>query len=206
MQAFDMRKTLRVISAPFRTSGRRNGRRYHDGAIRHFVATFSQPEDIMAAVKSARNAGYTVADVQTPFPIHGIEKAMGLRPTRLPLVCLLFALAGAAAKFWFQMWTSATSWPVNVGGKPLTSVPAFIPVTFEITVLFAGLGTVAALLFRTRLRPGKRAAVVDPKSTDDTFVLVLLEDSASFDPNDARALFAAHNALYTDEFVEEVKS
>ena len=167
MRMFDAFRRKSATRSIGMKSSRRNGShpRAQDGAQRYFIAEYDDPDALSAAVRAAKKGGYTIADVQTPFPIHGIEKVIGLRPTRLPLVCLLFAISGALAKLWFQIWTSASSWPVNVGGKPLTSVPAFIPVTFEITVLFAGLGTVAALLFRSRLFPGRQTSILDERAT-----------------------------------------
>ena len=127
---------------------------------RFFLSAHETEEDILGVVREVRARGYEIHDVYTPYAVHGLDEAMGLRPSRLPYVCLGMALFGAAAKLWFQIWTSAQSWPVNVGGKPLESVPAFVPVTFEVTVLFAGLGTVAAFFLRSKLRPGKKARPV----------------------------------------------
>jgi ActD protein len=186
----------------------KNGKKQsmQDGASRHFVAEFIDPDHLKSAVKAVRKAGYTIEDAYTPFAVHGLEKAMGLKATRLPMVCLFFALFGALAKFWFQIWTSASSWALNVGGKPLASVPAFIPVTFEITVLFAGLGTVGIFLLRSKLFPGKKSSKLSLNITNDRFVLVLLEDSAQFDVSDATELVKSHNAVHVEEFVKEIQA
>ncbi len=171
---------------------------------RTFLAVFESEHDIVAATKTYRDLGYTIVESYTPYAVHGLDKIIGLRASRLPLVCLLFGLAGAAAKLWFQVWTSASSWPVNVGGKPLASVPAFVPVTFEITVLFAGVGTVVAFFLRSRLWPGKRTLPVHPRVTDDTFALLLLQDSAAFNVHDAIGTAKKHNAIHTEERVGDM--
>ena len=171
---------------------------------RTFHAVFTDEHDIKSATKALRAAGYTILEAYTPYAVHGLDKLMGLRRSRLPLVCLLAGLTGAAAKLWFQIWTSASDWPLNVGGKPLASVPAFVPVTFEITVLFAGLGTVAAFFFRSRLWPGKQLRPVHPRVTDDVFVLVLLQGDSAFRASDAAALCREHGAIETEERWEEV--
>ncbi|MDT8325194.1 MAG: DUF3341 domain-containing protein [Bacteroidota bacterium] len=167
-------------------------------------AVFADERDVKEAARALRAEGYTILDAYTPYAVHGLDRILGQRPSRLPWVCLAFGLTGAAAKLWFQIWTSASDWPVNVGGKPLASVPAFVPVTFEITVLFAGLGTVAAFLLRAGLRPGKRVKPVHPRVTDDRFVLVLLQDNAAFRLQDVEAICGKHRVVEVEERLEEV--
>jgi hypothetical protein len=106
---------------------------------------------------------------------------------------------GTALAVWFQTWTGAVSWPLNVGGRPLNSLPAYVPVAFEVMVLSAGLGVVLAFLLRCRLFPGKRPA---PPSgvTDDRFVLIVVEDNAAFDPDAARRLFQVCRAVAVEEW------
>lgn len=170
---------------------------------RLLVASFTTEHDIVGATTAAREKGYSIVDVYTPFAVHGLDEAMKLRATRLPWICFGLGLTGAAAKFWFQMWTSATNWPLNVGGKPLQSVPAFVPVTFEIMVLFAGVGTVLAFLTISKLRPGKKPRVLYDRASNDRFVLVLAETDAAFDVDDLRALFAPFAPARIEERVEK---
>ncbi len=171
---------------------------------RVFVSVFTGEEPLLRATREARDGGHAIVDVHTPYAVHGLDEAMGVRPTRLPWICFGLGVLGAGAKFWFQMWTSATSWPVNVGGKPLRSVPAFVPVTFEIMVLFAGIGTVIAFLLRSRLRPGRAARLVHPKVTDDRFVLTILERDATFDAASMAQRMRELGAVETDERLAEV--
>lgn len=174
-------------------------------STRLLVASFEREEDILSATSDVRRRGYVIRDVFTPYAVHGLDAAMGLKRSRLPLVCLGFGLLGAVAKLGFQVWTSAVSWPLNIGGKPLASVPAFVPVTFEITVLFAGLGTVAAFLLISRLWPGRKPELVYHRSTDDRFVLVLEQDDASFDVDAVGDLCKAHGAVQCEERLEETE-
>jgi hypothetical protein len=169
---------------------------------RLLVSMFGREEDILAATKAAREGGYTIDDIYTPYAVHGLDDAQGLRKSRLPWICFGLGLSGAAAKLWYQVWTSATSWPVNVGGKPLRSVPAFVPVTFEIMVLFAGIGTVIALLLVSRLWLGKKPKVLYDRVTDDRFVLVLEETDATFDLEKVRRLFEHYHVISMEERVE----
>jgi len=166
---------------------------------RILVNVFGSEEDIVGAATRARESGYTILDAYTPFAVHGLDVAMGLRPTRLAYVCLALGLTGAIAKLGFQIWTSAWDWPVNVGGKPLVSIPAFVPVTFEVMVLFAGVGTVLAFLLRSRLFPGAAPKATYFRATDDQFVLVLEERDASFDVRNVEALFMPFKLLHLEE-------
>jgi hypothetical protein len=170
---------------------------------RLLVNVFANDQDILNATNAARESGYTIVDAYTPYAVHGLDKAMGIRPTRIGWICLGLGLLGAAAKLWFQIWTSAFDWPVNVGGKPLTSLPAFVPVTFEVTVLFAGVGTVIAFFLVSRLLPGKKPKVVYEGVTNDRFVLVLAEEDAAFDVENVKNLFAPFHIVKMEERVEK---
>src|SRR6185295_15082741 len=137
------------------------------------VATFPQVDGLLAAVRRARREMLRVYDVFAPFPIHGLDEAMGIRHTRLPKVTLLAGLTGLATALTLQFYTNVLDWPLNVGGKPDNSTLAFIPICFELTVLFGGLATVAALFLRARLYPAKREALPTEGVTNDRFALVL---------------------------------
>lgn len=166
---------------------------------RLLAAWFGREEEILGATRAAREAGYEVLDVHTPYAVHGLDAAAGLRPSRLPWICFALGLTGAVAKLWYQIWTSATSWPVNVGGKPLNSVPAFVPVTFEMMVLFAAVGTVLAFFVVSRLRPGARPRHVYERSSNDQFTLVIVQGDARFDAAEAGALFRRFNLIRMEE-------
>ena len=136
------------------------------------VATFTDEAGLLAATRAARAAGVPIDDAYTPYAVHGLDEAMGLRRSRLTWVCFAAGLTGATLALGFQLWTSVVSWPLNVGGKPFASVPAFIPVTFELTVLSAALVSAATFLLRSHLGPGRRVVPL-PRVTDDRFTLVL---------------------------------
>ena len=136
-----------------------------------FRASFADPEQLLHAVKHLRSAGHRVLDTYTPFPVHGMDEAMGLRPSRLPRACLAFAVLGLALAVGLQIWTSAVDYPLITGGKPLLAIPAFIPVAFELTVLLAGLGVVASFFLVARMRPRLRIPDLHPGANDDRFIL-----------------------------------
>lgn len=170
---------------------------------RLLVSSFGTESDVLGATKAARENGYEIVDVYTPYAVHGLDVAQGISPTKIALVCLALGLTGAIAKLGFQIWTSAWDWPVNVGGKPLISLPAFVPVTFEVTVLFAGVGTVLAFFLRSKLRPGKKPAFVYDGVTDNRFVIVLAQTDAAFDVLKVRKMFSPFDVITMEERIEE---
>jgi len=110
------------------------------------IAEFESPLDLVAAARRVREAGYRKIDAFSPFPIHGLTEALGIRGTRLPWLVLGGGILGAATAL-VMMWFSTTiHYPINVGGRPLASWPAFIPITFELTILFASLTAVFGML------------------------------------------------------------
>jgi hypothetical protein len=137
------------------------------------VARFIDVDSMLRAVREARREMLRIYDVFTPFPVHGLDEAMGIRYTRLPKITLIAALTGLAFALSLQFYANVLDWPLNVGGKPDNTTLAFIPISFELTVLFGGLTTVGAFLLRTKLFPGKRAWLPAAAITDDTFALVI---------------------------------
>jgi len=162
------------------------------------VCTFDREQDIVGAVAASRERGLTIVDAYTPYPVHGLAAAMGLKPSRLPWLCFWLGIVSGAAMLLFQYWASAISWPTNVGGRPWNSFPAFVPVTFELVVLVAGVGTVIAFLAVAGLRPWRSAEVPAPGVTDDRFALVLIADDA-----DQRAGIDALIARFRPTSIEE---
>ncbi len=166
---------------------------------RHLLATFDYEEDLLAATDEVRHQGYRIVDAYTPYAVHGLDRAMGLRPSRLTWVCFLCGLTGALVALWFQHWTAATSWPLDVGGKPWNSLPSDVPVTFEMMVLLAGFGSVFALLGVSRLYPGKHARTPSIRVTNDQFVLVLDEAGSDFNLPSLVKLLEKHHVQNIEE-------
>lgn len=139
------------------------------------IAYFDDEEDFLHGADAARKAGLSIEDAFVPYAVHGMDEALGLRRSRLTWVCFFAGLTGCSVALAFQYWTSAVSWPLNIGGKPFASYPAFVPVTFELTVLTAALVSAFTFFARSRLFPGKKALAL-PRVTDDRFALVLGQD------------------------------
>lgn len=170
---------------------------------RYTAAFFETEDDLLAGAAEARLSGFEIEDVFTPFPVHGMDRAVGLRPSRLTWIAFAAGAFGLAFALALQVWTSAYDWPLNVGGKPFNSFPLFIPVAFELTVLFSGLIAIGVLFMRNRLWLFSQRRVFE-RVTDDRFVLVLRQRDASFDIEKALDLFARHRAVGVvegDQFV-----
>ncbi|HUI09054.1 MAG TPA: DUF3341 domain-containing protein [Bacteroidota bacterium] len=110
------------------------------------MAEFDSPADVVAAAGRASAAGYTLLDAYSPFPVEGLDSALRVRHTRLPLLVLIGGIIGCAGGFFMQYYAAVIAYPLNVGGRPLDSWPSFIPITFELTVLCAGLTAVIGML------------------------------------------------------------
>jgi hypothetical protein len=117
-----------------------------ESAVYGLIAEFDDPEHVVEATRSAYATGYRAMDAYAPFPVHGLAQALGFRRTWLPLLTLAGALAGAAAGFGLQHFTAVINYPINVGGRPDLSWPSFIPITFELAILFAAFGSVGGMI------------------------------------------------------------
>ena len=139
----------------------------------NIIISFDDEVPLLQAVKILRESKEIITDVLSPFPVHGLDEALSINRSRIPVVGFIFGALGAILAFGFQAWVFTVSYPLIIGGKPFFSVPTFIPITFEVTVLFAGLSMVAALLIRSRLKPDISFKPVDERITDDRFVILV---------------------------------
>ncbi|HSB29948.1 MAG TPA: DUF3341 domain-containing protein, partial [Pyrinomonadaceae bacterium] len=125
----------------------------NDGAkvVRYTAAFFANEDDFVAGATAARKTGFEIYDAYTPFAVHGLDRAVALPPSRLTWIAFAAGAVGLVLALTLQIWTSAYDWPLNVGGKPFNSFPLFIPVAFELTVLFSGLIAIGVLFARNRM-------------------------------------------------------
>lgn len=147
--------------------------------LRGVLAIYDNPDTLLAAAARVREHGFQNADAYTPYPVHGLSEALGIKKSWVPYVTLVMGLSGAILGLAFEIWTSAIDWPINVGGKPYVSLPAFIPITFECGVLLGGTMTLAALLLACGL-PNFRAPILDRSLTDDRFALFIPDSAAGW--------------------------
>ena len=138
-------------------------------------ASYKDDEVLLDAVKSVRDADYDIEEVFTPFPVHGLEKAMGLKKTRIAIAAFLFGVTGFFTAVALTNYTMIVDWPQNFGGKPNFSfsenVLSWVTILFELTVFFAAHLMVITFYMRSRLWPWKKAENPYPSTTDDTFVM-----------------------------------
>jgi hypothetical protein len=157
----------------------------HDGQpCRVHTVSFDDPVPTLQAAKRLRKEGYLIADVHSPFPIHGIEATLGWRETRLGYVTLVGGLLGLTLGFGLQAYTHGIAWPLNIGGKTDLAYPAMGPVMFELMVLIAAYLSVFVFLYRRRLRPRLKLDVPigqpGDRVNDDRFVILVVEQDGGF--------------------------
>lgn len=147
----------------------------------YLVGMFDDDDVLLKAVENVRAAGHEITDVFTPFPVHGLEHKMGLKPTRLHTAGFLFGGTGTITALGFITWISTKNYPNVFGGKPFFALPAWIPITFELTVLFASVGMVVAYYYLNNQWPGKQPKIIDRRTTDHMFAMVFERDGSKDD-------------------------
>ena len=138
-------------------------------------AFYTDDEILLDAVKTVKAAHHHIEEVFCPFPVHGLDKAMGLAPTRLAITAFMYGITGLAFAIWMTNYMMIDNWPQDIGGKPsfswVENMPAFVPIMFELTVFFAAHLMVITFYMRSRIWPFKAAENPDPRTTDDHFLM-----------------------------------
>lgn len=161
------------------------------------AANFTSPQELVRAARQVHKSGIKKFDVFTPYPIHGLDEAMDVKSSHIPWFSLIFGLIGAAAGLYFQWWTSVADWKLNIGGKPHFSLPAFIPVTFELGILFSAFASFIALFYFCKLPKYESIFEKDAhalKATDDQFMIFVESSDANFNEHHLRDIFNKHHA------------
>src|SRR5688500_1953203 len=167
------------------------------------VGCFDDEAVLFPAVKKVRKAGYKIHDVYTPMPIHGLDTAMGLRDTSLHTAGFIYALTGTITALSFMSWVFTRDWPLNIGGKPHFALPAWIPITFELTVLFSAVGMVLTFCYLCQLAPFVKKEHFHPRSTDDLFVMAI---ELTPKTNEADLTSFLQNAGAKETFIKEAET
>lgn len=138
-------------------------------------ALYNDDDILMAAVKKVRAEKHHIEEVYTPFPVHGLDKALGLAPTRIAIASFIYGCIGLTVAVVMMNFIMIKDWPQNIGGKPsfsyLENMPAFVPIMFELTVFFSAHLMVITFYLRSRMWPFKNAENPDPRTTDDHFLM-----------------------------------
>ncbi|HCT22738.1 MAG: DUF3341 domain-containing protein [Chitinophagaceae bacterium] len=166
------------------------------------VGCFDEEDTLFAAVKKVRTAGYKIHDVYTPYPVHGLDKALGLRETSLHTAGFIYGITGTTTAISSISWIFTKDWPLNIGGKPHFALPAWVPIMFELTVLFAAVGMVLTFCYLCQLAPFVKKHHFHARATDDLFVMVI-ECSDKTNTDDLKAFLSNAGAVETDVQVAE---
>lgn len=161
-------------------------------------AIYDDDDVLLKAVKEVRENGNHIEEVFTPFPVHGLDKAMGLAPTKLAITAFIYGLIGLSFAVWMMDYMMIKDWPQNIGGKPsfayYQNMPAFVPIMFELTVFFAAHLMVLTFYMRSKIWPFQKASNPDPRTTDDKF---LMEVTLEGDENELASFLKSTGASET---------
>lgn len=171
---------------------------------RVIYAMYNDDDVLKNGAKKLVDKGVRIKDVYSPFPIHGIDPIIGVRHTRLGICAFLYGITGTMLALLAIKYFMIQDWPMNIGGKPsqsfLQNLPAFIPVTFEFTVLCAAHGMALTYLIRNKTLPGMPARNPDPRTTDDKFVMeISLDENHNFSSNELHNMLSKTGIIEIEE-------
>jgi hypothetical protein len=150
------------------------------GLTKTFHALYNDDDVLLSAVKKIKEKHYDIEEIYTPFPVHGLDKVMGLEPTRLAITAFIYGCIGITVATLMMNYIMIADWPQNIGGKPsfsyLENMPAFVPIMFEMTIFHAAHLMVITFYLRSRMWPLKEAENPDPRTTDDHFLIEIITD------------------------------
>ncbi len=177
------------------------GSRLPQGSCYGVLARFETTGALLRACEQVRDAGYTRWDAHTPFPVHGLDRAMGMKATVLPWIVLVLGLGGAAGAMLMQWWVAAVAYPLVISGKPFFSWQAFVPVTFEVGVLMAAVGAVFGMIGLSRL-PMHHHPLFDStefeRASDDSFFISIESWDPKFNVDQTRQLLDKVGAAHVE--------
>lgn len=167
---------------------------------KYIVGLYEDDEVLLAAVKKVKQAGFHIHEVVTPFPVHGLDDALGHKQSRLHTVGFVGGATGFTIAISFMIWASGVDYPTIYGGKPFVSIPSYIPITFELTVLFSAISMVVAFFIRCGLSISAKPKIYDERTTDYLFGLAIkvTEDTTQED-------YTRINETFKNSGVTEIK-
>lgn len=166
-----------------------------------FAGIFHDERKTVKAANKLREMGFKKFDAITPYPVHGMEEAVGIKRSVIPYVTFVGGIVGCCVALLLTIWTSAYDWPINVGGKPMNSLPAFIPICFELTVLFGALSSVAAFAWLCRL-PKVDPEVIHPDLSSHAFAIFVPSNDSGYDEGKIEKTLKEFGAFETKKVAE----
>ncbi len=163
------------------------------------LGVFSDEDVLLDAVSAVRGKGVKIHEVYSPFPVHGLDEALGYKRTRLPIAAFLFGLTGTSLALFTQIWMLGYDWPMIIGGKNHASLPPFIPVTFEFTVLLSAFGMVITFLIVSDMKPYKWPRQYDLRSTEDKHIMAIDLGSNKLSKDEIRRVLKDSGASEVNE-------
>lgn len=158
------------------------------------VAFWLDDHQVVKAAQAMTDSGFVGFEAISPFPLHGIDEAMNIPRSFIPWATFFLGLTGCIFGIWFTWWVATVSWPLNIGGKPMWSFAAFVPIIFEITILFAALGSVALMFFINGL-PSVNPVILDPDLTSHKFAIFIPEDKIKNRETELTQIFNKFKAI-----------
>ncbi|MBP9187279.1 MAG: DUF3341 domain-containing protein [Bacteroidia bacterium] len=168
------------------------------------LGVYDNPDTTYDVTKSLVESGYDVHDVYTPFAVHNLDKVIGVKRSRLSIAAFVFGMTGLVSAVTLQSFTSYFDWPMLIGGKPFLHIPTYIPITFELSILFTAFGMVGCFFIVNRMFFGRNTNVIDLRVTDDRFVIAVNIHEGKTDVAELSNFFAKAGALEVRERINEL--
>jgi hypothetical protein len=172
-------------------------------ANKMMLGVYDNPDTVYSVTENLVKSGYDVHDVYTPFAVHNLDKVIGVKRTRLSKAAFVFAMCGITAALSLMIYASYIDWQMNIGGKPSLHIPTYIPITFELAILFTAFGMVGCFFIVNRMFWGRNTDVMDLRVTDDRFVIAV-NIHAKTEVEALRQAFVTGGALEIKERIKEI--
>ena len=170
-----------------------------DSGNKYLLGVYSDEDVLLKAIKNIREKGVNIDEVYSPFPVHGIDDALGYKRSKLTIVAFMFGALGFIIALTMQYWMMGVDWPMIIGGKNFTSLPTFVPVTFELTVLLSALGMVATFFVISDLKPYKKPRIYDVRITDNKHVVAVDLDQNALSSDEISGILKDNKAEEVNE-------
>lgn len=167
------------------------------------LGIYNDPDHTYNATSKLIHTGHKIFDVYSPFAIHGLDRLMGVNRTRLSLAAFAFGMTGLSSAITLMMYTGYFDWQINIGGKPFMHIPTYIPITFELGILFTAFGMVGCFFIANKMFWGKNPDIMDIRVTDDHFVIAIEVVEGKTNIQEASRILIEHGAIEVRERIKE---